>query len=53
MRTVLLCLLLCIASGGCVSSAGHCHGPLQPINAAPQPKTAQGPSSADPRTSIP
>jgi hypothetical protein len=50
MRTGLLCLLLCLAGVGCVTSVERCQGPLQPIN-PPQSKAV--PSSPDPGTSVP
>ena len=54
MRTGLVCLLLCLASGACVTDAGRCQGPLQPINGPPpQPKAAHTSSSADSDVSVP
>jgi hypothetical protein len=53
MRSGLLGLLLCFAVAGCATHVEPCHGPLQPINAPPQSKAAQTPSSADPRAWIP
>jgi hypothetical protein len=50
MRTGLLCLLLCLACGGCVTSVGGCEGPLQSIN-PPQSKPA--PSSLEPDSLVP
>ena len=54
MRIGLLCLLLCLACGGCATSAGGCHGPLQPINppqSEAQSKAAT--STVDPGASVP
>jgi hypothetical protein len=54
MRTCLLCLLLCLASGACVTHAGRCQGPVQPINGPfLQPKAAHTSSSADSNVSVP
>jgi hypothetical protein len=50
MRTGLLCLLICLANGGCVTSAGRCEGPLQPINSL---HSKPAPSAADPDAFIP
>jgi hypothetical protein len=50
MRTSLLCLLFCLACGGCANSAGRCQGPQQPIN-PPQSKSV--PSATDPDASLP
>ena len=52
MRAVLLCVLFCLVCGGCVTTAGRCEGPLQPINAPSQPKAAQTATSTDPDGSI-
>ena len=53
MRIGLLCLLLCLASGGCATSTG-CQGPLQPIN-PPQSKAQSKAATpaADPNASEP
>ena len=54
MRIGLLCLLLCLASGGCATSPGRCQVPLQPIN--PPQSDAQSKaatSKADPGASVP
>ena len=53
MRAGLWCVLFCLVCGGCVTPAGRCEGPLQPINAPPQSKAAQTSVSTDPDGSIP
>jgi len=45
--------VLCLVVGACATPQERCLGPWQPINAPPQSKAAQTPSSADQERLIP